>query len=82
MNIIFFINHNKRERNDFMNNVPNMISTKDLAYLSDLFEMHFVTSKKYESYANKINNPEIKNKIIEIGKKHANYCQKIITLLS
>ncbi len=64
-----------------MNNVPNIISTKDLLTLSDLFEWHFIACKKCDDYAQKIVNTEIKDKVSAMGKGHASYCQKIIKML-
>ncbi|MDD2181019.1 MAG: spore coat protein [Bacilli bacterium] len=65
-----------------MDRVPNMISTKDLSYISDIFEWHFVASKKCGHYANEVIDEEIKKELGKLQKMHANYCQKIVTLLS
>ncbi len=65
-----------------MDKVPNMISTKDLLYLSDMFEWHFVASKKCEHYANEVTDEEIQKELQKVGKMHAKYCQSIVTLLS
>ncbi len=65
-----------------MSTVPNMISAKDLSYLSDLFKMHLVASKKCSLYASKVKDEEIKQLFEEIKNTHENYCNKIITLLS
>ncbi|HHU54954.1 MAG TPA: spore coat protein [Mollicutes bacterium] len=65
-----------------MDKVPQMISTKDLSYLSDMFEWHFVASKKCEHYANEVTDEEIKKALQKVAKMHANYCQKIVTILS
>ena len=65
-----------------MDKVPNMISTKDLSYLSDIFEWHFVASKKCQHYANEVTDEEIKKELEKTGQMHAKYCQKIVTLLS
>ena len=44
-----------------MNEVPVMISTKDLAYLSDMFEWQFVMCKKINHYCSEVNDEEIKS---------------------
>lgn len=65
-----------------MNKVPCMISTKDLSYLSDIFEWHFVASKKCMHYASETTDEEIKQTLEKIANMHANYCQKIVNLLN
>lgn len=64
-----------------MEKVPEMISTKDLAYLSDIFTWHFIASKKCHHYQNQVQDEEIKNTIERIGDMHAHYCHEIITIL-
>ena len=54
-----------------MDKVPNMISTKDLSYLSDIFEWHFVTSKKCAHYEKEATDEEIKQALGKIGQMHA-----------
>lgn len=65
-----------------MDKVPNMISTKDLSYLSEIFEWHFVAFKKCEHYANEVTDEELKTTFLKFARMHENNCQKVINLLS
>lgn len=60
---------------------PNIISTKDLAYLEDIFEWNFNVSKKAYHYSNEIKIEAIKEASINIAKMHGQMCNKIIEIL-
>ena len=62
-------------------NVPAIISTKDLAYLEDMFQWNFNACKKAHHYMNEINNEEIKNGVNNIYEMHKNICSEIINIL-
>lgn len=64
-----------------MNQVPNIISTKDLAYLEDIFQWNFNASKKAHCDAEKIGIESIKNMANEVAAMHARHCRKIIEIL-
>lgn len=64
-----------------MNEPPVMISTKDLAYLSDMFEWNFTVSKVAYDFEGKIQNPEIKELVNRIHTMHVGICNKIIQIL-
>lgn len=64
-----------------MNQVPKMISTKDLSYISDMFEWNFTVSKVCNSYKEKIEAEDIKTIISDIGRMHANICAKLVDIL-
>ncbi len=64
-----------------MNEPPVMISTKDLSYLSDMFEWNFTVSKITYDFERKIINPEIKELTSRIHNMHVSICNKIIQLL-
>ena len=61
--------------------VPNIISTKDLSYLEDIYEWNFNASKKAYHFSNEINIEVIKNVAVEVAKMHKQMCQKIIEIL-
>lgn len=60
---------------------PNMISTKDLAYLTDIFEWNFNASKKANHYSSEIKIEEVKQIACDVAKMHAEICHKIIEIL-
>lgn len=64
-----------------MNTVPVMISTKDLAYLSDMFEWNFTASKIANHYSKEVQNEEIKNFILKVAQVHKTNCEKCIQIL-
>lgn len=64
-----------------MEQVPAIISTKDLSYLSDIFEWNFIACKKALHYSNKVVEEEIKKELDKIYKMHENHLKKILELL-
>lgn len=64
-----------------METVPVIISTKDLAYLSDMFEWNFTAGKIANHYCNEVENEVIKNFISEVAKLHKKNCEKCIQML-
>lgn len=64
-----------------MKQVPNMISTKDLAYLEDMFNWHFTLCKKAYSYSLEVEDETIAEFMKDVYKKHKKICEKIIKKL-
>ncbi len=64
-----------------MEQVPAIIGTKDLSYLTDIFEWNFVASKKALCYINATKNEEIQKQITKIYKMHTNILEKILNIL-
>lgn len=64
-----------------MNQVPNMISTKDFAYLSDIFEWNMNASKEANHYSGEVTMENVKAMIEEARSMHTNHAQKIVQLL-
>ncbi len=64
-----------------MNEPPKMISTKDLDYISDMFEWNFTASKVAHSFEEKIQDNEIKELVKRVSKMHAGICRKLVTML-
>ena len=60
---------------------PNMVSTKDLAYLTDIFEWNFNASKLANSMLNNIGIESIKEIASDVASLHATHCRKIIEIL-
>lgn len=65
-----------------MNQAPKMISTKDLAYLSDMADWNMNANKECNHFANEVQDEEIKTMILETGKMHRENFEKIIQILS
>lgn len=64
-----------------MKNVKTMISTKDSAYLKDMFNWNFVALKKYSDYLEYVEDEEINKLLNDLIKMHTKNCQEIITIL-
>lgn len=64
-----------------MDKVPVMISTKDLSYISDMFEWNFTLAKKAHHYLNEVNNDEVKKLVEKVYKFHSSVCQKLLNFL-
>jgi hypothetical protein len=69
------------ERNDYMEKIPNIISTKDLSYIEDMFNWHFVICKKAYYYSDLVCDETISNHLIEVAKKHEKILEKLVNML-
>lgn len=64
-----------------MEKVPNMISTKDLLYISDMFNWHIIAAKKFELFLSEVqdeNCTKILNNLCDI---HYQICADLTELL-
>lgn len=64
-----------------MNEPPKMISTKDLDYISDMFEWNFTASKVANCFEEKVIDPEIKDLIKRVKEMHTGICKKLVNIL-
>lgn len=64
-----------------MEKIPNIISTKDLSFIEDMFNWHFVLCKKAYDYSELVSDEDISKHMKEIAKKHEKICGKLINLL-
>lgn len=64
-----------------MKNVPTMISTKDLSYISDMFNWNLVAMKKFNDYLSYVEDEEIIKLIESLIKMHQKNCEELINLL-
>jgi len=74
--------HYNFERMINLNKIPNIISTKDLDYLKDIFEWNFNASKLAYHFSEQTINPIIKDMIMNVCRMHSEHCRKIKNLLS
>ena len=65
-----------------MNKVPNMISTKDLSYLKDMFEWNFNASKLAYHFSEETSNPIVKEILVKVCRMHSEHCRKIKNILT
>lgn len=64
-----------------MKNLPKMISTKDSAYLTDIFNWNIIATEKYNHYLTMLTDERISKKLTELIEMHTDYCKTIIKLL-
>lgn len=64
-----------------MNTVPKMISTKDLAYIEDMFNWHFTIAKKLNFYLENIEDKEICEEFKKLYKLHKDICSSLLNLI-
>ena len=61
--------------------VPNIISTKDLSYLSDIYGWNFNATKHINQSEKLIKNEKVKVIFQQASQMHKENCQKIINIL-
>lgn len=64
-----------------MNKVPTMISTKDLAYISDIFEWNFNVNKELKHFEEEAKDADVKEQIKNLTTMHDNICNNLIKIL-
>ncbi len=64
-----------------MKEVPNIISTKDLAYIEDMIKWNLVLSKKARMYKNEATNQDIKKFFGDVSKLHSAHYKVLLGLL-
>ncbi|MEE0699153.1 MAG: spore coat protein [Bacilli bacterium] len=61
--------------------VPTMISCKDLDYLSDIYNWNFNTSKLANHFANEVTDEEIKTLLEKVAEVHKEHVKAILNIL-
>ena len=64
-----------------MDKVPNMISTKDLAYISDAVEWNYNAAKKAYLYEQEVIDKDISKALNKIYKMHKKISKELLKLL-
>ncbi|MDD2505421.1 MAG: spore coat protein [Bacilli bacterium] len=64
-----------------MKKIPNMISTKDLSYISDMFNWNIVAAKKYDYYLNQCEDEECVKLLNELSDLHHQICEDLLNLI-
>lgn len=64
-----------------MNEVPNIISTKDLAYIDDMLAWNFTIIKKTRMYKELTKDKEMKKFFETVMKTHTKIYEKLLTIL-
>ena len=64
-----------------MNKVPTMISTKDLAYISDMINWNFIACKKANHFVDEITDEQVKDEVKNVALMHKNHVIKLVNIL-
>ena len=64
-----------------MDIVPQIISTKDLAYLSDMFEWNQTAFKQINHFINEVQDEEIKELLERFRNMHEDHMNFIVSML-
>lgn len=64
-----------------MKEAPTMISTKDLAYLSDIFGWNFVSAKTAKHFSNEVVSDDVKDMMNKLFEMHKDICESIVHIL-
>jgi len=64
-----------------MDTVPQIISTKDLAYLSDMFEWNITALKQINHFIGEVNDSEVKETLERLRNMHEDHLHFIISIL-
>lgn len=68
-------------KDDGMKEAPAMISTKDLAYLTDIFGWNFIAAKKAYHFKNEVQDEEIKDLMNRLFELHKEQCDEVLSIL-
>jgi len=64
-----------------MDTIPQIISTKDLTYLSDMFEWNYTAFKQVNHFIGEVQNEEIKEVLERVKNMHEDHLNFIISIL-
>jgi hypothetical protein len=64
-----------------MDNVPRMISTKDLEYIKDMLNWNYVACKKANHYLEHIRDDEVKDAVTVVANMHNEHYKFILNIL-
>ena len=64
-----------------MQEIENMITSKDNSYIKDIVNWNYILFKKYNDYLNNIENQQILKITNELINLHFNNCNLLINLL-
>ena len=64
-----------------MDTVPQIISTKDLSYLSDMFEWNYTALKQINHFMGEVKDNEIKELLESIRNMHEDHLRFIVSIL-
>lgn len=64
-----------------MNEVPNIISTKDLSYIKDMASWNLVMAKKINSYIVCVQDEDVRKVLLDAYKMHKGHYKELMEIL-
>lgn len=64
-----------------MDTVPKIISTKDLSYLSDIFEWNFTAYKELKHFEKEVENEKVKELMNGLSEMHYQHLELVLSIL-
>ena len=64
-----------------MKEAPTMISTKDLAYLTDIFGWNFTAAKTAHHFSDEVVSDDVKDIMNKLFDMHKDICESILSIL-
>ena len=64
-----------------MNEVPNIISTKDLSYIKDMVSWNLVMAKKINSYIVCVQDEDVRKVLLDAYKMHKEHYKELMEIL-
>ena len=64
-----------------MEKVPKMISTKDLSYISDMFNWNITAYNKINLFLPDIGDKELKSALKKVATMHKENCKELVNIL-
>lgn len=64
-----------------MKKIPNMISTKDMAYIDDMFNWNMIVTKKLTLYLDEVCDEDVKEAFIHLRDIHLKHCNTLSKML-
>lgn len=64
-----------------MKKIPNMISSKDLSYITDMFNWNIIAAKKIQFYLESCEDEDLCKELTKLNKIHLKNCETLTKLL-
>jgi hypothetical protein len=74
-------NSQQQQQQQAMMQPPNVITSKDQLYLTDMLSWNLPAMKKAHFFASQCQNQEVKSHLEQVGQMHQQHYQKILTHL-
>ncbi|MCM3439999.1 MULTISPECIES: hypothetical protein [Bacillaceae] len=71
-------NYQQQTQPGMMQQPPNVVTTKDQLYLTDMLSWNLLAMKKAHFFASQCQNQQVKTQLEKVGQMHEQHYQKIL----